>query len=572
MQDLPARLLDDLWGWSQRLQELTSEHPYAAITVVAAILLASWVVGTLRRQSPDGPHARKRGFGASRAARWVRRARFKPLVARIFPRGAHAYGVLGREYPAEFGVVYGGTGSGKTLRIVVPHVARLVLSRLCSVVVNDPKGEILDLLWKLLGDKGGNPPVYLLSTLRKHPDELVGVVNPIGERASRMNFAEAILPDPPNGDPSWNQRARAMILAVADAVDDLLDDGEADLPKVYEALKDTRKLDGLARMDPRVGSVWAGQDNRTHESVRTTALAPLLGLEDPRIRRLFDASRAATAEEAAGPSFERRELVWICLGEDDIQRAGPLAAATIDYLRTRAMHRRGGPEVEMVVEEAGTCFPNHKLDTYVNYGRGFGVRTLLVYQDHGQLEGVLGHHRAGSVVGAMELQVYGPTRSVATARLLQELAGTTRVTRKTPRVVPSFFDYLFGNAKPQEQRAYEEEVPRVRAEHLYRLNKGRFFVLCAPETLELVKARRALWPKYARRVLPKDPGAVNLVRPSHPDRLWYPAEPDAEEESEPAPARDVEPPEEPDREEGCPVCGEPVAAGARECGGCGASL
>lgn len=570
----------------RQLQELALEYPYTAAAMTMVILVAVAIMSQTMKSDPDGPHVSRRGLGALRAALFLQRAKFwRALVGpRRWWQRQHRFGILGRLYAAEFGILIGGTGSGKTMRVVIPYVAWLILRRQSSVLVTDPKAEILKFLWPLMGIVGGRPPVHLLSTLRKHSNRDVGVVNPIRDRESRMRFIDTILPDPVGADPSWNQRARAMLLSVADTLDKALEGSgkEVDLPKVYEVLKDPRKLDDLAEFDPTFRGVWAGQDNRTHESVRTTALAPLGGLEDERIRRLFESTRAATIEESAGPSFRKREFVWLCMEGDDIQRMGPLASATVDYLRDRAMHRdEEAPEVELVVEEAGTCFPNHKLDQFVNYGRGRGVRALLVYQDYNQLQSALGERRAESVVGAMELQIYGPTRSVSTANLLEEISGTTHVKRLQPRAQPSFTDMLTGNTRIEPKKVQEQEVPRITSHQLYSLKQGHFYVYSAPNTLELVRARRALWPKYARLIMPKESavGNLRLVRTSHPNAFWtfgeiedpgdeIPEEANNHQEGggpHPAPA------EEPDQLRQCRTCGWQVPAGAESCDGCGAS-
>lgn len=570
-----------------QLRELALEHPYTAAAVTMVVLALVTIIGQMRKPDPNGPYVNSRRLGVLQASLFLERTNIWSVLAGSWRwrRRQHQLGILGRIYDAEFGILIGGTGSGKTMRVVIPYVAWLILRRRSSVLVTDPKAEILEALWPLLGKVGGRPQVYLLSTLRKHSNRDVGVVNPIRDRGTRMRFFDTILPDPVGADPSWNQRGRAMLLGTADTLDKVFADSgeEVDLPKIYEVLKDPMKLDALAKFDPAFRGLWAGQENRTHESVRTTALAPLGGLEDERIRRLFDSARAATGKESAGPSFLKRALVWLCLESDDIQRMGPLASATVDYLRHRAMHRaEGAPEVELVIEEAGTCFPNHKLDQFVNYGRGSGVRAFLVYQDYNQIRSILGDYRAESVLGAMDLQIYGPTRSVSTAKILEEISGTIHVKRLQPRARPSFVDTLTGNTKIEPQRMQEQEVPRITSQQLYSLKQGHFFVYSAPNTLELVKARRALWPRYARFVLPRNSavGGIRLVRISHPDATWTFAEVGESEDETPEEENGHReggghrPALEEDQEQlrQCRMCGWQAPAGSESCDGCGAGL
>lgn len=520
------------------------------------MIAAAWLIGGIRKlNNKRGPHVSKRFLGPLKAARFARIGPLNRTAGKL--SRTHRYGLLGKRYAGEFAIIIGGTGSGKTLRLVLVYLARLLAERRVSLIVTDPKGNMFYRLRKLLGKKAGFPPVYLLSTLAKHSASEVAVINPFRERETRMECIDTLLPDPPSGDPIWAQNGRDMLIILGDTIEEALEGTgmEVDLPKVYECLKDPAKLDALAEDYPALRSVWAGQDNKTHESIRKNALAPLGGLENPRIRRLFDSSRAASAEESAGPPFESRAIVWLCIGPEDLKRMGPLAAVSTDYLTTRASRRpEGSPDVELAIEEAGICFPGHKLDDTVNYARESKVRMLLVYQDYNQLQSALGEHKAGSVVGAMEVQIYGPTRSVATAKLVQELSGTELVSRKQPRVMPSFIDTLFGNTKTEPAKMIEREEPRIKAQQLYSLKKGRFFAFCAASGRyggwERVNARWALWPYFAWLVLPLREQPVNLVRPTYPDSVWQPGEP-RRAQSEPQPvdeeSMEAEPTETPDQ-------------------------
>jgi hypothetical protein len=267
-----------------------AENPYAGVGVAAAVAGIIVAAKLASREDPDGPMVRRRTVGGVAMARHLNGA-YRKRSRRWRGSRAHAFPALGKEYAGEFAAVFGGPGVGKTMRVVVPLLARRILEGRLSTVVLDTKGEVFDATLRLCGRRSGRPLIHLYSTLRKHPDELVSTVDPFADPASRANFLEAILPEPPGSDPTWNQRARTMIRAVCQALERT--GRAADLPATYDVLKNPRALDELARRDSGAAGVWAGQDNRTHESVRTTALAPLEGLEDTRIRRVFDACRVA---------------------------------------------------------------------------------------------------------------------------------------------------------------------------------------------------------------------------------------------------------------------------------------
>lgn len=536
-----------------RFQELLNKHPYTALIVVGAVLGLVAAVRIATSVDLEGPMVQTRRIGAWTMSRWVRAAK-RHGNKKVY--GTHVWPVLGRFYAGEFAAIFGGPGIGKTMRVLIPLLAWRILQRLYSVVVLDPKGEIFSCTIRLCGLLAGQPPIYLYSTLRRHPDALVAAVDVFANPASRANFLESILPDPPGEDPTWARRARRMIREISDGLHRA---GRAyDLVATYDVLKYPHALDDMAKADRSVAGVWAGQDNRTHESARTEALSPLEGLEDPRIRRVFDGSRMGDLG-ASGPDFRGRTIVYLCVGPDDAGRAGALYAGLIDYLQRRAAYREQGPPVNFLVEEAGSYFTLEKLDEYVNMGRGFGVNILLVLQSYDQLKNRLGQHAAASIVGAMDVLLFGRTRNVSTAQLLQELSGTVRIQRDAPRATPSFFDHLIGNVRMQERRKIEEERARVRAQHLYALPNGQLFVLGTPNLMEIVKAKRALWHRYAGRVLQRDFNASELrfmVPPSHREH---------EEGDDQGLGPDGE-------SIVCPACSRENPIDAARCAGCGALL
>lgn len=538
-----------------RLQEYLSGHPYVVLVVAGALLAIMAVLASAMKKGADAPIVSRRRVGVWAMARFVKSARRRGNPRSAFKR--HAWPILGRLYPGEFGVILGGPGIGKTMRVLIPLIAWRILQRLYSVVVLDPKGEIVDATIRLCGKLGGRPRVCLYSTLRKYPDSLISAIDPFVNPTSRANFLEAILPDPPGEDPTWARRARRMLREVSDGLNRA--GRRFDLVATYDALKDPRTLDEMAKLDRGVAGVWAGQDNKTHESARTEALSPLEGLEDPRIRRVFDGSRM-DAGSACGPDFGARTIVYLCVGPDDAGRAGALYAGLIDYLQRRAVYREEGPPVNFLIEEAGSYFTVEKLDEYVNLGRGAGVNALLVLQNYDQLKGRLGQHAAASIIGAMDMLLFGRTRNVATAQLLQELSGTARVQRDAPRAQPGFFDYLMGNGRTQERRKIEEERARVRAQHLYTLSDGHLFVIGNPNVVELVKAKRALWYRYVKMLMPKEfkSSELRLVLPSTSAKGGREAHSRASEATETFLA--------------CPACSHENPADAARCAGCEVSL
>lgn len=542
-------------------------HPRIAVALLVAAATTALVISLLRQKDLDAPIARVRRAGAALTARWILAGARKRAMKR------HVFPILGREYPAEFAAVIGGPGIGKTTRITIPLVARRLRERLVSIVTLDPKGEVYRETSALCagarGEEGRQSPrLYLYSTLAEHGDDKVCAVDPFADPEVRANFLEVLLPDPSGEDPTWVRRARRMLREVSDGLRRA--GRRSDLPATYDALKDPSALDELARTDGGVAGVWAGQDNKTHESARTEALSPLEGLEDPRIWRVFDSRRCPPGAEL-GPHFEELSAVYLSVGSGDANRAGPLYAGLIDTLQRRAASREQGPPVNFAIEEAASYFGIEKLEEYVNLGRGFGVNLLLVLQNYDQLKNRLGQHSAASIIGSLDIIVFGRTKSIATGKLLEELSGTTRVVRDAPQARPGLFDSLFGDSRVQERRKVEEVRPRIKAEHLYELPDGHVFILGGPRALELVKAVRAQWHRCARRVLrrarPRGTGLTVIRR-----ALPLPSE--IPEGTEGGTLEGGEPLRGEQRNEdiACPACPRINPPGAGRCLDCGAGL
>ncbi len=217
----------------------------------------------------------------------------------------------------------------------------------------------------------------------------------------------------------WLDAAIEMWDEVAEAL------GDADLMTTWLALRDPAKLDELAERYAGVRRVWAGSHLKgSHQEIRTNAVVPFAALKEERVRRLFD-RRRLPAGSAGGPTFSGREMVYICVTDDDKKQAGALFAGLVAELQHRAVDKReGAPNVEIIADEAGTCYPLRGLEDYIQMCRGAGVNIALFLQSYGQAVSRLGPDAADDVMGVAELQVFGPTANVATRRRLEELSGT----------------------------------------------------------------------------------------------------------------------------------------------------
>lgn len=228
----------------------------------------------------------------------------------------------------------------------------------------------------------------------------------------------------------------------------------------------------------------------------------------------------------------------------------------MDHLMDRAgeAHELGGPDVEVILEEAGTFGPLEDLNAYMNIMRGYGLNVTLVLQTLEQLRARIGHDQAYSALSAGGILLIGPVTSTATGKWIEELSGTVRVPRPRRQrlliasALDSMLDAIFNSqsSRDNDRRRGDEDdrivVPRIRSEHLYSfeadprtlgflervserlralfdprwaLKNGQFFLLARgrqPTLLDTDK-RDQIWPEYRHRVLPAQSGRIELAAP-----------------------------------------------------------
>lgn len=482
MQDLDQQVREAGERQEETSALFAAAAPYFCTVVVAVALLVA-VMWWRSRGGPDDVGVPSRRVSILRAAVWARGPYSRLRRDTSEGHREHSWPVLCKEYEAEFMAMFSGSGSGKSKRVIIPMMVRRLRERRVSLVLSDPKGELFDAAYPYLGEVAGGPPVYLLSTLAKHKDGMVSAANPFADPDARDRFLIGVFASKNKDDSYWNEAARRMWNRVAEVLEG------ADLPAVFAVLDDLAALDALAERDPRVGSVWPGSELKgSHHDVRNNALVPFEALRNPRIGRLFSSSRLSSGGE---PTFEEREMVYLCAAHGDRKQAGPLFAGLVAHLQHAATERSSGaPPVEFVIDEAGTSYPLQELEEYLNMCRGYGVNIALFFQDYSQAVAKLGADLADSVIGAAELIIIGRTKNRATRRYARELSGTA------------------------ESEGDKKERPRIREEDVTKLRKGEFYVFDGTGEPSRVR-QRTIWPKYRSLVVPARAkrGKPNLVRP-----------------------------------------------------------
>lgn len=386
--------LGNVLGW---LWGTISAYPLTAAAVLAAWVSTEVLWRWTHQDDHDRPRVGERVVRKARRA--IERARndqnagyqnYWPLPGRI-------------KVAAEFLYVVGGSGTGKTLRILLYLIAYRLVQARRSMWIIDPKGEIYGWTRRLLGFLSGHPAVHLISTLEGHKNRRISPVNPMLHPEERLGFFRTSIPGTDGTkDSFFDNEAQRQAYRVAES--QIIEWGGTDLWLVYRALDSPEELDRLAAEHAGVRSVWRGSDAQkgTHHDARATALAALFALDVPRIARIFKTPGPKTGVWETSPTFKERTVGYLCVSAFDADSAPGLVRATVDHLMRRAAgaEEKGGPKVDAILEEAGTFGPLEQLNFYVNLLRGAGVNIVVVLQSVEQLWARLGRDYAGSALSA----------------------------------------------------------------------------------------------------------------------------------------------------------------------------
>lgn len=163
-------------------------------------------------------------------------------------------GHLARGFPLEQPMmVVAATGSGKTRRLIIQYLISCILSA-CSMLINDPKGELYKHIKKLLEKLGYNVIVFDLRNLNygerfnflQHPAKLYKAGNT--RRADEMfqaMFDTFMATVRSEKDPYWHMTGAAYLTGLAELCCDLLPAEMVTINSVYEL-----HLQGNKRIGP----------------------------------------------------------------------------------------------------------------------------------------------------------------------------------------------------------------------------------------------------------------------------------------------------------------------------------
>lgn len=545
-------LLDKLRNLQERLNpafDYAEAHPFGTVGVIFSFVAIVFLV-TLLRPDPsmsEEPLVHRWRVWLWRAVWniWSVRMPHRRLADAL--RRKQRWLIMTAQHKSEMVWIVGGTGVGKSKRIIIQMIVTLLLRRKKSLLGNDPSGEILRFSWPFLARAGGYPAVHILSSDPAHPDGLCSAIDVARDQESFERFIQGGLDTLNMNDQSWTTGAKNLWISVWRA------EGCPDLPTTFDAMNPAR-LDQLAEENPQtVGAQWRGSDMRGgHHDTLRIALSPFTALEKENVRRLFSRGRAG---DFVGPLFREREAVYLVSKDGDSSADGVFAALTAELQERARARPEGSPAVEMYVDEAGTRYPIARANDYLNTIRKYGVNALLAVQSVAQLRSKMGHDAADDALGTARLVVVGAQNDRQTRDFFSDLGGTKMVARYNSTRFDRLISQFTSNRVERPERRREN---RIRDEHITELKEGEVFVFPKPGKPYLAR-QKAYWnhPLYAPLVRPrkKSQRGVRIQTPANqPQQTSEGAGETSPQQSpetpQPEPQEDTQPPQRTDEDQG----------------------
>jgi len=289
--------------------------------------------------------------------------------------------------------VFAPTGLGKGVSIVVPHL----LTSPDSMVVVDFKGEL----------------VRITADARRKMGQRVVVIDPFGLVGGKDTFnalncidkgsptaidecrdlAEAlVVRTGQEKEPHWADSAEVWIAAMIATVVCFAEDSDKSLQSVRALLTNPEKMQAAIKLMCE-SDLWQGMLSRLGHQLahfKDKELSSTLTTTN-RFMRFLDT--IAIADNTRSSSFDPAELkkgkmtIYCCLPLDHTRTQSPMLRMWLGSM-LRACLRGGLDEtkkVHFVCDEAYTLGKMDQIADVLTYGRSYGIRLLMLYQDCGQL-------------------------------------------------------------------------------------------------------------------------------------------------------------------------------------------
>ena len=332
-------------------------------------------------------------------------------------------------------LVCAGSGSGKSRDL---YMQLLSMPSRESFLVLDPKGELFTCSHltharqeirtytvNLMADEGVIPA---------HGCTVLDILKPncpaLFENA-RLLISAMIAENP--GEKYFSNRARDWMPDIA--VSDVESNGSTSLPRLYDILA---MIDGdpngwEAYLEQMLNSRYAPVRKTAAEMFKKSLDAPkefsgVLGeinnalepLKSPRVRKMLEGG--FSLEELTDGRHPVR--VHLCIDGDVLKDMASIVRPFFQAVMIYKGRRPSSPRVNLLIDEAAQLSKFDALKTAMSYSRGKGVRTIVTFQDIGQIEEHYSKPGVKTFFGNSETKVFFGVRDYETAQLISNMMGT----------------------------------------------------------------------------------------------------------------------------------------------------
>lgn len=173
---------------------------------------------------------------------------------------------------------------------------------------------------------------------------------------------------------------------------------------------------------------FAGQIMELQRNGRDGFTAPLGTLhtafrfmQDPRIAAALSGSDFTMDEVVAG---RRKMRVQIIIPIEYVQVWAPALRLLIGSAIQSKLRHVSAPTLSLLIDECGQLGHFPSIREAYTFGRGAKIFSMCAWQEVSQLYNAFGHHGANEIIGSAQIRVFKGVRTLETARLVSEMAGT----------------------------------------------------------------------------------------------------------------------------------------------------
>lgn len=377
-------------------------------------------------------------------------------------------------------LLIGSTGSGKTLRIILPSVWALAQASE-SMVITDPKGEIYEKTADYLINHGYRVVMLDLRNMRKsknswNPMEPVnkavknGDIDLATEKA--WDIANMFVHQRPQGnnDPIWpdgeESTIASLILAVAHEADK---DEQKNIASVYSLLyqlgRPDPNKDNLIPLDFYINEMLS-EHHPAKAAFGTASLAPyrtrasFFTGASSKLRLWADSSVAYMTSkqdhDLAGPGTEKTAIFLIIPDEKSTRNF--LASLYIDQVYQSLIEEAnnfGGKlpvRVNFLLDEFGNLPKIKDFDKKITVARSRNIRFLMAVQGLDQIKAIY-KDTANTITGNCRTWIYLLTADNDTARIISQKVGQYTIQTKSYSTSSRRNDVSEGHSKGLTGRA-----------------------------------------------------------------------------------------------------------------------